>query len=438
MKELLREALKVADDAQIYQRIISSTSIALKNGDLKSIDSEKKTEISLVLQKDGWMGNAVSTSLEDKTLIERALLSLQNQKSEAVPFANRPYDAIACYDENLVTMSLDELVHEVLSVSNRMKRLAPHVLCSVHLEREVKSVVMINSAGFEGSYEVTRAKMGLVTTSSKGFVSAGKEYGGAQLPKVRDQDLADLLKRHELDDVPVTLGNEHMPVIFSGSAMGSLMLRVLGGVHGGNVTKGVSPIRGRLNELVFSPLLTIIDDATLGDGLHSYAFDDEGTPGQRTVLYQKGVLKNYMTTISQAAKLDVHPTGNAIKRALFSKEIEDAPSTYESNLIVEGQSIPDIELFKGVKRGLYITGVMGAHTGNIVAGEFSLNIASGFLIENGELVGKVKGSMVAGNIYELFKNVGAIGTEKEIMRGIFYNLGYSPMVLFNDVSIIGS
>jgi len=80
---------------------------------------------------------------------------------------------------------------------------------------------------------------------------------------------------------------------------------------------------------------------------------------------------------------------------------------------------------------------MGAHTGNVNRGDFSLNISSGYLIENGELQGQVKGAMIAGNIYDLFKNVEAIGTHYEVMRSIFYHMGYSPMVLFKEASIVG-
>ncbi len=106
-------------------------------------------------------------------------------------------------------------------------------------------------------------------------------------------------------------------------------------------------------------------------------------------------------------------------------------------MIVEGNCISDEGLIRSIKRGLLITGVMGAHTGNIIQGEFSLNVSSGFLIEDGKMVGKVKGAMIAGNIYELFNDIEAIGTELEPMRGIFYHLGYSPMVKFGGVNIVG-
>jgi len=216
-----------------------------------------------------------------------------------------------------------------------------------------------------------------------------------------------------------------------------MMLRVLGGVNGGNVIKHISPVENKLGEKVFSENITIRDDATYAYGVNTMAFDDEGTTAQNTVIYEKGILKNYLMSQSHAKKLNGKPTGNAIKRALFSKEIEDAPTVFETNLIVEGNRIPDEALLKGIKRGLLITGVMGAHTGNIIQGEFSLNVSSGFLIEEGKLVGKVKGAMIAGNIYDMFKDIEAIGTALEPMRGIFYHMGYSPMVKFGGVNIVG-
>lgn len=188
---------------------------------------------------------------------------------------------------------------------------------------------------------------------------------------------------------------------------------------------------------MFSEKITIRDDGGMPFGCNTFKFDDEGTRARNTLIYENGILRNYLLSVGQAKKLDMKPTGNGVKRTLFSKEIEDAPNVCETNLVIEGDFLPDQELIGKVKRGILITGVMGAHTGNMIQGEFSLNISSGFLIEDGQLTGKVKGCMIAGNIYDLFKNIEGVGSEYEVMRSIFYNMGYSPMVLFSEANIVG-
>nr|WP_278244902.1 metallopeptidase TldD-related protein [Fervidicella metallireducens] len=108
-----------------------------------------------------------------------------------------------------------------------------------------------------------------------------------------------------------------------------------------------------------------------------------------------------------------------------------------TNMLISGLNVPDDDLIKGIERGIYVDSVMGAHTGNMVAGECSLNISCGYLIENGRFTGKVMDAMVAGNIYETFKNISAMGTRLEPMDAIFYSIGYSPAVLFKEISVVG-
>lgn len=437
MKKLLEKALLISDSAEIYQREIMSTSLSVLMGEMQGIESEKKTEISLRIVKNGKMGAAVSTSLEDETIIERALISLENQSNEAEEFLNLPYESVNCYSQNVFDLKTQDLVTLAFDLSNQFKALDASVAFSVGVDRQYKHVQMMNSTGFQGSYKYTNLSVGMSTLNEQGFRSTSREFSSGDMPQINTSHLEEMLELHRLGNQPVSLDNEKMPVIFDGTVMGSLMLRVVGGVSGGNITKNISPLVGQLDTPVFSDKISIRDDATYALGCNSFAFDDEGVPAQNTVLYDRGVLKNFLLATSHAKKLEMKPTGNAQKRTLFSKEIEDVPAIFDTNLIVEGDSIPDEDLIKGIKRGLYITGVMGAHTGNIVQGDFSMNISSGYLIEEGKLVGKVKGAMIAGNIYELFKNIQGIGTELKPMRSIFYHMGYSPMVWFGEANIVG-
>lgn len=437
MRTLLDKALKVCDSAEVYFRDVYSTSMSVVAGKMQAIESNKRSEVSLRIVKDNKMGSAVSTSLDDDTLIERALMSLENQESEANPFPNETMAEVYCASEELQQMPTEALVAYCFDISNRLKAMAPEVQTAVWINRELRTVKLVNSSNFEGSYDYSNCDVGICTLTDQGFYGALKTFNGGKLPHVRDKDLEKLMFLHKLEQNPVTLDNEKMPVVFSGYAMGALMLRVLAGVNGGNVVKDISPVKGKLGEQLFSDKITVLDDGAMPFGSNSCRFDDEGTRARCTVLYDKGVLNNYLLTIGQAKKLEMKPTGNAIKQTMFSKEIEDAPILFNTNLKIEGESIPDEALIKGISRGVYIGFVMGAHTGNINQGEFSLNIGCGYLIEDGQLVGKVKGGMVAGNVYDLFKNVEAVGSEYEAMSGIFYPIGYSPMVLFSEANIIG-
>lgn len=437
MKTLLNEALKVADACDVYVREIESTSIAMTKGVLKQIQSEKKTEIALRIVKNGLIGTAVSTDLKDSTLIDRAIISLENQGSEAGEFSTGEFKSVNAYSLDVAELTVEELVDELNDLNDRIKEKAADIDTKLNISRTIKTVKLINSAGFEGQYDYTNVSLGMSTLTSQGFHGASKSYSSGIVTEVRDHHIDELINHHRLNDKKIELNNEVMPVIFAGKVMGSLMLRVLAGVNGGNIVKGISPLVDKIGQQVFSDKLSIRDVGIMSWGCNTMAFDDEGTATQSTPIYENGVLKNYLLNIDQAKKLDMKATGNAIKRSLFSKEIEDAPAIFDTNMLIEGENVADDLLIKGVKRGLLITGVMGAHTGNMIAGNYSMNISSGFLIEDGKLTGKVQGAMIAGNIYDLFKSVEAIGTEYEVMHSIFYPMGYAPMVKFSQATIVG-
>lgn len=437
MKKLLESALKVCDSAEVYLRKVSSTSVSMLMGELKGIASEMKTEVSLRIVKDGKMGAAIATSPDDDTIIERALISLKHQGAEANRFENTNYETVQCESEDVKNLSTQRMVENLTQLSERINKFEEQLKFGLEIGKEIKEVYLMNSAGFEGNYTHTKLDQTVYTLNTQGFYNVSKSFTGTKLNVFTDEDIKALIMLHHLEDKPVSLSNEKMPVVFSGNVMGAMMLRVLAGVNAGNIIKSISPVAGKIGTQIFSSKITIRDDGTLPFGVNTFAFDDEGTKSQNTLLYESGILRNYLASQSHAHKLGIPATGNAIKRALFSKEIEDAPTVFETNLMIEGDSIPDGDLIKSISRGLYVTDVMGAHTGNINQGEFSLNISSGYLIEKGELVGKVKGAMIAGNIYDLFKEVEAIGTNLEPMTGIFYHMGYSPMVKFRTASIVG-
>ncbi len=123
---------------------------------------------------------------------------------------------------------------------------------------------------------------------------------------------------------------------------------------------------------------------------------------------------------------------------MFSKEIEDKPAIDSSNFMITPGEFADEEIIKSIEYGILVDTVMGTHTGNIPAGEYALNVSIGYLIEKGEIVGKILDTMVSGNIYEDLFKIESVGKNLELMHVVFYPMGYAPMVKFNDINVVGS
>lgn len=182
-------------------------------------------------------------------------------------------------------------------------------------------------------------------------------------------------------------------------AAASLLAAFIPMWNGKSVAERKSPLAGRIGERVASPLVTLIDDPLLPEGLASRPVDAEGTPGRRTVLVEGGVLRSYLTNSETAKALGMENTGHAWRS--YRGIMWVGPS----NLFLApggGVSLSD---------GVVITDLMGLHAGtNPVTGEFSVQ-ALGLRVEDGQVAHPVENFAVAGNFLTLLTQITGVGRE---------------------------
>ncbi len=155
-------------------------------------------------------------------------------------------------------------------------------------------------------------------------------------------------------------------------------------------------------------------------------FDAEGVPTGRRVLIEDGVLKGYVLDLDSASKLGMEPTGNAVR----SYSTSPRPSV-NNMLILPGERSVD-DMIKSMEHGIIVYGVIGGGQSNVLAGDFSVNVGLGFLIEDGEIVGRVKDTMIAGNFYELLKD-GTFELSKEVEVVVNFSV---PYLYINEMSVV--
>jgi len=222
-----------------------------------------------------------------------------------------------------------------------------------------------------------------------------------------------------------------MKVLFLPGTIYSLMWRLASATNGKNIYEGNSPVSDKLGDEMFDRQLTIYNDPLNDQFPGARSFDDEGTPCRYFPVVENGVLKNFYYDLHYADKLNASPTGHGFRSAMWGGDsiaIRPAPSLGHGFIEPGDKSFS--ELIGSIDRGIIIAGVLGAHSGNIPNGDFSMGLSPGLYVEKGEIVGNVKDAMVAGNIYEVMKNVLAIeDTIYPAMRGAF------PAILFDSVSV---
>ena len=197
-----------------------------------------------------------------------------------------------------------------------------------------------------------------------------------------------------------------MPVVLSSNAGGTMVHEAVGhGLEADLAQTGMSVYTGKVGERVASPLVTVLDDATIPYARGTFPYDDEGSPGQKTVLVENGILKGYLYDRLTAMKDGCSSTGNGRRESYQQKPIVRMSNT----LIAPGESRPE-DIVSSVKKGLFVE-KMGGGQVNTVNGDFVFEVSEGYLIENGEVGAPVRGATLTGNGPDVLKKISMVGSD---------------------------
>jgi len=214
-----------------------------------------------------------------------------------------------------------------------------------------------------------------------------------------------------LEAVDAPAGN--MTVVLGSGWPGILLHEAIGhGLEGDFNRKGTSAFSGRVGERVASDLCTVVDDGTLAGRRGSLTIDDEGTPTEKTVLIENGILKGYMQDQLNARLMGVKPTGNGRRESYAHLPMPRMTNTY----MLPGQHDPE-EIIKSVKNGLYAKNFGGGQV-DITSGKFVFSASEAYLIENGKITRAVKGATLIGNGPEVLTKVSMVGTDLALDSGV--------------------
>lgn len=197
-----------------------------------------------------------------------------------------------------------------------------------------------------------------------------------------------------------------LPIVFDPDAARSLLGLFAGCILGSGIWRKSSYLVDRLGTLVASPLVSIVDDPLIPRGPGSRTFDGEGLATRRNVVVEAGTLKSYLIDSYSGRKLGMESTASASRGGSGGV----GPST--SNFVLSPGTSSPKEILAGVKRGLYVTDMMGQGF-NPVTGDFSRG-ASGFLIENGELTQPVSEVTISLGLDEILKRIDAVGNDLDM------------------------
>ncbi len=204
-----------------------------------------------------------------------------------------------------------------------------------------------------------------------------------------------------------------MDVVLGPGWPGILLHEAIGhGLEGDFNRKKTSAFSDRIGQRVASELCTVVDDGTIPSRRGSLNVDDEGTPTQRTVLIEKGILKGYLQDRLNAGLMKMPRTGNGRRESYASIPMPRMTNTF----MLAGESEPE-EIIRSVKKGLYAVSFGGGQV-DITSGKFVFSASEAYLIEDGKVTTPVKGATLIGNGPDVLTRVSMVGSDLKLDEGV--------------------
>lgn len=433
MEKLIEMAKRVCDEAEIYSVQYASNSVSFQDAKLHDIDSAYQSGVSLRIIKESKLGFAYTKNLLNREeLLQNALDSLTGGVEAGYDFPlTEELPQLNTYDPSLEELSSKQMVEECARVCDLLKS-------------ETEGEIFATSTTYLGEFRIANTEgtdlSGKGTTYSiygmvvyPGSASGIHRYfQGKKFEKMPDDAVGQIAELYNASSKVVEPKGGKMKVMFMPNSMLALRWRILSGTNSKSVYEKTSPIADKRGEKIFDEKLTIYDDPLNDKYPGARPFDDEGVACKPLTIVENGVLKSFFYDLNYAHKLDAEPTGHGYRVAQWGGDpVTTKPAPAVTHMNIKPGSKSFSQLVKSIDRGIIVEGALGAHSGNIPNGDYSIGVSPGLYVEGGEIVGRVKDAMVAGNIYETLKNVVDIGDTLYPSQGG----ARVPAILFDDVSV---
>jgi PmbA protein len=422
-EQLLDLARKAgAEAAEVYQANSLSRPVFFEANRLKQLETAQSEGIALRLWKDGRPGLAVSYGAVDPAISVAKAIELSQLNEPETPELNSA-------DRNLYpdlghTIPTAELLEMGKYAIDLVRSKFPDVLCSSQWDCDIETTRLVNSLGLDCSYTDTTLSGYLAAEWIRGddFLSVGDgQTERGQLDPTRIAE--SIIKRLQWAKKNVNPPTGKVPVLFTAKAADMLWETVQAALNGKQAIEGASPWNDRLGQKVSSPLLTLMQEPTRGP--FSCPFDDEGTPTRPLTLIQGGELKLFYADRTIGKILGSGSTGNGFRSGLGSY-----PTPGLVNLTISPGTQSFAELIQSMKSGIIIDQILGSGAG--MSGDFSINVELGYRVKNGEILGRIKDTMVSGNVYTALKQIVSIGTDID-----WNGPCYTPSLIVEGLSVTG-
>ncbi|MHA1304158.1 MAG: metallopeptidase TldD-related protein [Candidatus Heimdallarchaeaceae archaeon] len=337
------------------------------------------------------------------------------------------------YDKNIASLDLEKIKDFSVEL-RKIEKEMDHLILDASILMTKERRIIANSTHSFAYEKGTWCNIDLrALYRGYNMISSGESHYISRIIPGSIRDMVDVLISDTIQrsSKKVKITNLLLPVIFSPSAFANLLSFVL-------VPNLSTEKSNRIANMSFSEDFTLIDDGTVPGLPNSTAFDDEGVLQSKTVVFEKGILKNTLNN-SELQKPSEEKTGNSFRikmYELFPRNYQAYPGIYPSNMIIKEGTRSFGDIVSEFGEGIFVNSLQGYMTADSISGSFSVSTIDSYLIENGSIAGTLPSFDITGNLFSILQNEPIFTSDRKVVRP--YNTPYSfvvPYLVTENVTI---
>lgn len=428
LKELLKDKNVIYD---IFYEEGHSEIFQFRGDEPYSCEKKEKKGVGLRVIKDGRIGfSSTSDFSKLKELVNTALaLSFYGEKVDIKLPLEKTLPEVKIVSNSASLIKSEKLFSMGEELISLIKEKEPEIKIDLSIEKEYQYVRLTNSEGFDSSYEKIILGFGFdgLLVLEDGITWVSDFYNLSENPFLDLKKVSeDFLKVIKISKKKIKINTNKYKVILMPLPAAHFFSILFVGANGKQLEKKSTPLSDKEGKPIAPSFLNIIDDGIYPFGYNTSPFDGDGIKRRRTKVIENGIFCNFLFDLITAKKLNRESTGNS------DRSYESMPRIQASNIYVEpSKDYPLSRIVKEIKDGIIVYSLLGGGQSNVLAGEFNWVINLGFKIENGEIIGRIKDCMFAGNLYEYLNKIILIGSEIKDLGNY-----YVPPIVLDDCKIV--
>jgi TldD protein len=425
INRLIARGLEGADDGELFLEYRQAEVLVFDNGRLKQATYDTTQGFGLRAVKDESVGYAHASDISEAAIARAADAVRAVKGGYSGTYADAPSRTnVKLYgDENPLASPAFEakvkLLQSIDAYARARDARVRQVTASIAASWQVVEIVRPDGATYRDIRPLVRVNVSVVAGQGERQEVGTYGYGGRQgygefIADARWHHAVDEAVRQaliNLESIPAPAGE--MDVVLGPGWPGVMLHEAVGhGLEGDFNRKKTSAFAGLMGQKVAAKGVTVVDDGTIANRRGSLSIDDEGTPTNRTVLIEDGILVGYMQDRHNARLMNMRPTGNGRRESYAHVPMPRMTNTY----MLAGSHDP-AEIIASVKNGIYAVHFGGGQV-DITSGKYVFQVTEAYKIENGKLGAPLKGAMLIGNGPTDLHRVTMIGSDLQLDTGI--------------------